>query len=316
MYFGRLIRNQMVLRAFLFISLYLASFTLFSQQYKPILEGYKEWTLLNCNGSSCRVESYQLGADTILENTRYTLLDGYHFNGTVLVREDTLTQRFYMKAIGTSTLNPEVLTYDFSLNVGDSMRVTNTQSPVPTDGGFFHVDSIQHINYEGTIRKTLYLSGNDTSKKELNRAIWVEGIGSLSIINSPGLFPNHEYIAAVSCTHVDGKLIYRFNSGRGDSCVVYYTSRELYEEKGHNPQISVYPNPTYGELHIKISAADESEFQVELFDMFGKLQLEKNINTETTIIDISSLPAGQFILRTIDKNGGVSRKRIVILNSF
>jgi len=71
--------------------------------------------------------------------------------------------------------------------------------------------------------------------------------------------------------------------------------------------VSIYPNPTTGELRIK---SDELRVEnVELFDMTG----EKNFNSQFSILnslDISHLPAGMYFVKiTTDK--GVVTKKIV-----
>ncbi len=66
------------------------------------------------------------------------------------------------------------------------------------------------------------MSGNQPSKGASNHAIWVEGIGSLSMINTPGLAPDVTLIGAINCVFQDGKLIYKNNYNKDDSCVSYY----------------------------------------------------------------------------------------------
>jgi uncharacterized membrane protein len=61
------------------------------------------------------------------------------------------------------------------------------------------------------------------------------------------------------------------------------------------PRLSVYPNPTKGEIHIKNRSKIEN---IQVFDVIGKLRREiNNINDTETIVDLSSFPKGIYILK-------------------
>ena len=64
-----------------------------------------------------------------------------------------------------------------------------------------------------------------------------------------------------------------------------------------NPEIVIYPNPT---THfVKISAPENQKFNVLLFDVSGKLLLEKKC-TANENIDVSSLAVGSYIFQVIE----------------
>jgi hypothetical protein len=61
------------------------------------------------------------------------------------------------------------------------------------------------------------------------------------------------------------------------------------------PRLSVYPNPTKGEIQIKNRSKIGS---IQVFDVIGKLRREiNNINDTETIVDLSSFPKGIYILK-------------------
>jgi hypothetical protein len=112
--------------------------------------------------------------------------------------------------------------------------------------------------------------------------------------------PDKNYeIATVS---VDGKNIgavksYTFdNVTEGHSISVIYKEKEtMIKTMEATQRLSIYPNPTKGEIQIK----DKSKIgTVQIFDVIGKLWYEvKNVNESETKIDISSFPNGIYFLK-------------------
>ena len=274
----------------------------YSQRYLPLLEGNKEWSILSCP-TICRMDYYWSFQDTVLGNRKYKILDGFHFDGTVFVKEDTATQQVFLRQVGHSPLTPDYLTYDFSLEVGDSIDVLNVQAPISFNSGFFTVDSVKRIAYLGIKRKTLYLSGNQPNKGSSNHAVWVEGIGSLSIINTPGLAPDVPLIGAINCVFQDGKLIYRNNYQKEDSCISFYVPTPKDTTKlvdtnttgflNANPSTYspfIYPNPASHFVEITTNPGSE----LNLIDNMGRIVLIEKITTTKQFISIDHIPSGLY----------------------
>ena len=70
--------------------------------------------------------------------------------------------------------------------------------------------------------------------------------------------------------------------------------------------ISVYPNPVNNVVNIKVDNTDS--FNIELFDMSGKLLLTQNGNTNLTTLNVSDFSKGQYIVRVSQNNNIVIRK--------
>jgi len=80
---------------------------------------------------------------------------------------------------------------------------------------------------------------------------------------------------------------------------------------------SVYPNPTNGNLNIKLSNAKSTQLiTVEVYDIIGKMIVKKSLvynpNEDTNSIDISSLPAGSYLLKLASFDGIISKPMRVI----
>lgn len=64
--------------------------------------------------------------------------------------------------------------------------------------------------------------------------------------------------------------------------------------------IILYPNPTAGQVIVEIAnLPDEMNCRIELYNLDGKIIIQKQNLTEYTDIDISSSPYGTYILRII-----------------
>ena len=74
-------------------------------------------------------------------------------------------------------------------------------------------------------------------------------------------------------------------------------------------QLSVYPNPTSdGFLNIKFS----QDVKVEVFSIFGKKLIHTNINQTDSILDISTLSKGVYVIKVSHKGLSISTKIIKI----
>jgi len=73
--------------------------------------------------------------------------------------------------------------------------------------------------------------------------------------------------------------------------------------------ITIYPNPTQGHLTIDIDNIPE-ESSIRIYDMNGKILLQKSNIENSTEIDLSSQSSGSYILR-IDLSGKTSTWKII-----
>ena len=69
-------------------------------------------------------------------------------------------------------------------------------------------------------------------------------------------------------------------------------------------ELSVYPNPTTSLLNIN-SNEDLSGFNVELFDIVGRLVISQMLEGRSNTINVGKLAEGTYIYRVIDKENGI-----------
>ena len=70
----------------------------------------------------------------------------------------------------------------------------------------------------------------------------------------------------------------------------------------------IYPNPSNGLVHFETSALEQESIEVQLFNLQGSLVLSSTIDKSNTSLDLRSLPAGSYVLRT---NSGQSFSLII-----
>jgi hypothetical protein len=62
--------------------------------------------------------------------------------------------------------------------------------------------------------------------------------------------------------------------------------------------ITLYPNPTKGQLTVKITnMPDNTKGEITLHDLAGRLMIRQNSKQESTLIDLSAHPLGIYVLR-------------------
>ncbi|MDG1477441.1 MAG: T9SS type A sorting domain-containing protein [Vicingaceae bacterium] len=251
-----------------------------TQVYQPMLGNLNEWKITNCNSAGCLSNTYFIDGDTTFSGFHYQILNGFHFiSKTFWLREDSLAQKVYF-SYDTGTRR-EILLYDFSLQVGDSMDMKNPITPFPSDAGYFTVDSINTEQlYNGNLYRHYYFSPSTSNTTSSNNAEWIEGVGSLSLINASSGKPDINDVGALSCFFKNEQLIYA-NLDSISECINIYT--DLKEDNSSNKNINIYPTLVEKELHI---TNIKSMKDLSIYDING-MQLKKASLENIAQIDLS-----------------------------
>lgn len=273
-----------MLQKILIFKLLFTVLNLQSQNYTPLLNETNRWYVTTCyNG--CITDSYFTDGDTLVNNIMHKILDGYHYiSRSFLLREDVIQKKVTLTKI-SGNRKDEFLLYDFAMQEGDSIRMNNPISPFPLDGGYYQLDSIRTIsNINNQLLKHFYLSPTNTNTISTQPAVWVEGIGSLSIINAPGGYPDLNGAGQVTCFYKNESLFYSLNSPFNTQCaipeepldiIVYYQAND----------------PTY---YVQNTS---NVLEVTLFDTCGrKVKTFQNSNEAQMALNVSDCSTGIYFL--------------------
>ncbi len=292
-------------RILLFSIFSVFSLNIYSQAYKPLLDNLNEWHVTTCF-SGCLTDVYYTDGDTIVEGKSYKILDGFHYiSRTFLLREEVNNKKVFLNKVAPGQ-NEEFLLYDFSLNEGDTFNMRNPYSPFPRDGGAFVLDSIiERPLADGNEYRHFYFSpasGNTTSTEN---SVWVEGAGSLSIINAPGGNPDINGGGQLSCFFKDTEIFYA-NLDSINDCIPIH----LKVEKYNLDEIIISKQNNGGNCVLSNAQNVKS---ITVFNLSGKkLETITNDGQNSIKIDLSSYQNGMYILFV---NGfGNSKKSFKIIN--
>lgn len=283
--------KRVLSRRISFILLLLLSLQGTAQNYIPMFDAPREWHLTNCF-FGCTNDIYFTNGDTTVQGLNYKILDGFHYiSRTFLLREELANQKVFLSYPAGAKGNEEVLLYDFALSVGDSFNMKNPITPFPSDGGIYMLDSIvPKLLLDGLNHRFYYFSPSATNS-DLQLPVWVEGIGSLSLINAPGGTPDVNSAGKISCLFSNGTLIYsQLDSLSGCSLSTLALNKNL------QAKISIYPTIVQDNLIIE-GLKLHSELQIR--DSKGKLILSHiipKLSDQTYPLDVSHLNKGLYFL--------------------
>jgi hypothetical protein len=78
-----------------------------------------------------------------------------------------------------------------------------------------------------------------------------------------------------------------------------------------NLSFSVYPNPTLDLLTLNVGNFDYSKTTYQLFDLTGKLLLDKKITANVTTISMQLYPQAIYLLNVIDNKNSIKTFKII-----
>jgi hypothetical protein len=264
---------------------------LFAQDYTPLLDEYNEWKFTTCF-FGCLTDGYYTDGDTIVNNTEYKILDGYHYiSRTFLLREDVENRKVYLRILDYS--NDEFLLYDYSMDVGDSIDMKNPITPFVEDAGYYRLDSIvPKTLFDGNDYDHFYLSPTPSNTVSTHNAVWVEGAGSLSIITAPGGLPDINEVGHLSCSFKNGELFYS-NLDSIDVCEpsVILDVNDLRDDLS---EVQLLNSDSHDYCHL---VNIENIVFIDIYDLTGKRMSSTTNNGNSKIkLDFSNYQSGIYLI--------------------
>ena len=224
--------------------------------------------------------------------------DGIYFNGSYLLREDTITKQI-IEYINDST---ETILYDFSMQVGDTFWLPLTSN---WNLDFILLDSITDklvyfimsfpgaptITIKQTNPKIFYLSDSLFQ----TRFICIEGIGSVRGLCNPYEAHITDYITLIC--HFDATGYRDYHCNTDSSCTGPYSAIS-----STNERVNIYPDPVKDILIVQVENVDN----IELYNIHGQIMYYGNERK----INVSMLNPGIYIIRVYSNLGLIARKII------
>lgn len=237
--------------------------------------------------------------DTVINGITYHKL--FHSNTSTItsenskciggIREDS-QKRIWVSNLKNSIINysysnknGEIMLYDFSLQVGDTIWAKK-DFPNMGHGENLVIKRIDSLQIYKSIRKVFSFEKYPWIK-------WIEGIGNVQGL----IFPYGELTTGgglnskLICMHHNDSLM--FLNDASSSCIPQFVIDNV--ELLPNPDIKVYPNPVAN----GIVNFENLEFELlELFDLNGNLVRKENVKgTNCYELNLSNLPTGNYYYR-------------------
>lgn len=77
-------------------------------------------------------------------------------------------------------------------------------------------------------------------------------------------------------------------------------------------EIKAFPNPTTAQLQLKFTKGfDPNEYQVQVYDLFGRLHLQTNLSAAQSEIDLRNKASGTYLLRLLAKGQAIHTFKIL-----
>ncbi len=299
-YKSRSLAFQIVMALLLFFTIKVT----YAQSYIPMLNSHAEWHVTNCN-SGCATDKYYTIGDTIINGLHYTFLDLFHYNKNFVIREDTIGKKVYMRLLADPPPAKDYLLYDFSLQVQDTVSITNPGSPYPKYPGNFVVDSIKLKSLVNKNTRHFYLHSEDTLTSNTKTTVWVEGIGSLCLINTPGAMPQINGAGQLSCFFNNNINEYKQLDSIADCISIYPVG---INELKNNLLYHVAQN--FDSKTVSISGFNSNAFKIKIYSVNGKLELSEETMNDNRELYIGSLTKGLLLLKIENKEGAYSNHKL------
>lgn len=247
-----------------------------------------QWNVIDYSGLypfPVTTKIYEVNADAIVNGKTYQKIGPFYF------RRDSLN-RIY---------TPNYLIYDFGKSANDSI------SNVGPQNAFCYVDSVDSIML-GHYRKRMFIRyGIDYSQLSFSD-VWVDGIGSL--YNNP-MYGEYVYFIpeqsfdTLLCFFENSQLLYHLLGYV--SCDINTGISEI-----DNPQLAISPNPVSTSLTIMLQQTPTSQTAFQLFDITGRMVLQKPLTETSNQLSVEGLSKGLYLYNVVSEKQKEGSGKLVI----
>lgn len=263
---------------------------------------WKVWVVNNGIPYSSQLLIYQYSNDTSLNGYSHKVVKPGLFGLNSYIREVDSTQEIFFLLDYSDTISNRIL-YNFSMSIGDTFKVVNflgnPVSWVAVSQGVVQVGPSQRRYLD-----VKYVGFNYTDR-------WVEGIGSIRglfapVLDPPGWF--EQDFQLVCFTDKDLGATYEPFPDSIYNCSTPVHVFQTYDVDLQTKIIDLYPNPTNSLLYLENLPINSS---VKLYNLDGKLLLQKQFKEEKASLDLSALSKGVYLLEIWNSKGESDFRKVV-----
>ena len=281
----------------------------------PLVDTLNEWyqitgLRITSNGHD-GTHRFRFSRDTVVRSGkayRQLELSGDRLGGDDTFRDwrDTTLMRqeggiVYRYAPGAT--DSEIIAYDFTLEPGDTFRLSTVESPSGEEACLLEVTRIDTLQLSnGERRRMISLGRPDEFSIQ-----WIDGIGdvtSLGNSSTAGCLLDVSNTALLRCHYREGELLYakpdnvRFQGCWQDSLTSLPALDPL-------PELTVFPNPAT--THLTLTGLTPAA--ATLHDLTGRTVATYGPVNE---LPLGDLPAGLYLLRLLTDDGRSGVRRVII----
>ncbi len=217
------------------------------------------------------------------------------------MREDGAKHVYYYNA----TTGTEHLVYDFSLNVGDTIKDPMTATAV---GVISYIDS---VNISGVYHKRFNF-GLLATGALWTGGTWIEGVGNSSLgglLGSPMVQPTCDCATETICASDNSSFKYDNTKYLALGCEKVLETQALPVDRAG---VTVVPNPLTGNGHLFISGK-ASYSKVTIYDMTGRVIRSTAIGNENSVaLSRSEFNTGLYLYRLENSDGNTASGKFVV----
>lgn len=205
-------------------------------------------------------------------------------------RQDIPGKRVFFVA---PALSDEQLLYDFSLQVGDTVRGYLQQA-------FGSADVVTEIDS--------VLVGDSYRKRWLINPCYnihlIEGVGSTYglLQPSPGCATDMAGYE-INCFNLDGESVYPETS---TECLLITSTNSQYSDI---EAVRIFPNPSNGSFTVGLPKP-ENIHEIRIHDMAGNLVFQKQTGNDDSFV-VSGLNRGTYIMTIVDKDNRTASSKMI-----
>ncbi|MDD4747373.1 MAG: T9SS type A sorting domain-containing protein [Salinivirgaceae bacterium] len=207
---------------------------------------------------------------------------------------------------------PEVVLYDFNLEVGDSIHYPLSYGMCYNGFGVsegeehtLRVIDIDSVLINNEYRKRWFLSGGSSQT-------WVEGIGSMEW---NGLFNPLVSMFALcgdsyhfSCFKHNEVVLFQDNN-YCDCCFSFGYSGVNSSLEAVSDALEIFPNPSKDNLHIHIDQPTGDCYSVSIYSILGEQLYSQDMEHGfDMVVDVSAFESGVYLVRVVNTISGVEKK--------